>query len=151
MEPSMMQYQFVVVSKGRNTGIFTSFDEASRQVVDFSDAEYSAFNCQATAVGAYLARVQSMEVEGEELREMGAESQDPVHSPPAVNAIPPTKAASGNYAINVNMEEWLLKVSYRSSIPPKAFFRRKIGILNVSIHYAFTVVIPGSLRPTYLR
>ncbi|XLR42407.1 hypothetical protein S83_027067 [Arachis hypogaea] len=110
MEPSMMQYQFVVVSKGRNTGIFTSFDEASRQVVDFSDAEYSAFNCQATAVGAYLARVQSMEVEGEELREMGAESQDPVHSPPGnLRTIPTANGRRANlYWSNVTFYPILL-------------------------------------------
>ncbi|XLT12731.1 hypothetical protein HN51_058421 [Arachis hypogaea] len=80
MEPYIIQYKFFVVTKGRNTRFFTSFNEVSQQVIDFPDAEYSAFNCQATAVRAYSARLQSMEAEREELRKMGAEFQDPVYS-----------------------------------------------------------------------
>ncbi len=45
--------KFYVVWKGRRTGIFTTWDEASAQVNGFAGAQYKAFNTRAEAEAAF--------------------------------------------------------------------------------------------------
>lgn len=49
----MPKKKFYVVWKGRRTGIFTSWEDCSKQVTGFPDAEYKAFENQAAAEAAY--------------------------------------------------------------------------------------------------
>ncbi|QHO56522.1 uncharacterized protein DS421_3g74410 [Arachis hypogaea] len=127
MEDELRKFTYFVVTKGWNTGLFTSFDKASAQVVDYPNGEYQAFNCQALAVGSYYARLKAIEKEKEALDEMmqqmGQPDKSPPKSPPTIvtengrrahlcrwiNYIPLSEVASGAYAVNLSMEELLHK------------------------------------------
>ncbi|QHO22935.1 hypothetical protein HN51_046728 [Arachis hypogaea] len=162
MEAELRKFTYFVIIKGRNTGLFTSFDVASAQVVDNPNAEYQAFNCQALAFGSYTARLKAIEKENEALDEMtqlmGQPDDSPRKCPPTVvtengrraplcrwiNCIPPSEVASGAYAVNLSMEELLQKVSYGASLPPPSYFRTELGVRDTGVMYAFSVILPGN-------
>ncbi|XLR56963.1 hypothetical protein HN51_011262 [Arachis hypogaea] len=147
MEDELRKFTYFVVTKGWNTGLFTSFDKASAQVVDYPNGEYQAFNCQALAVGSYYARLKAIEKEKEALDEMmqqmGQPDKSPPKSPPTIvtengrrahlcrwiNYIPLSEVASGAYAVNLSMEELL----------------HKLGVCDTSVVYAFSIVLPENL------
>lgn len=52
----MPKHKYYVVWKGRRTGIFASWAECEKQVKGFVGAQYKAFESEAEADGAYLAR-----------------------------------------------------------------------------------------------
>ncbi|QHO38874.1 uncharacterized protein DS421_4g124210 [Arachis hypogaea] len=70
MEAELRKFTYFVITKGRNTGLFTSFDEANVQVVDYPNTEYQAVNCQALAIGSYMVRLEAIKKEKEALEEM---------------------------------------------------------------------------------
>jgi ribonuclease HI len=51
----MSQQKFYVVWKGKNTGIFSSWEECSAQVTGFNGAQYKSFESQAAAEAAFNA------------------------------------------------------------------------------------------------
>nr|XP_025670894.1 uncharacterized protein LOC112770724 [Arachis hypogaea] len=160
MEAELSKFTYFVITKGRNPGVFTSFDEASAQVADYPNAEYQAFNCQALALGFYTARLTALEKEKEALDEMTLQMGLPDESPPKspttvvtengqraplsrwVNCIPPTEVASAAYAVNLSMEDLLHKVCYNASLPPPSYFRTELGLRDTGVVYAFSVVLP---------
>ncbi|QHO06761.1 hypothetical protein HN51_065586 [Arachis hypogaea] len=109
-----------------------------------------------------MARLKAIEKEKEALDEMtqlmGQPDDLPPKCPPTVvtengrqaplcrwiNCIPPSEVASGAYAVNLSMEEFLQKVCYGASLPPPSYFRTELGVRDTGVVYAFSVVLPGN-------
>ncbi|QHN81363.1 uncharacterized protein DS421_20g686220 [Arachis hypogaea] len=102
MEAELRKFTYFVITKGRNPGVFTSFDEASAQALEKEKQALDEMTLQ-----------------------MGLPDESPPKSPATVvtengrraplsrwvNCIPPTEVASAAYAVNLSMEDLLYKES----------------------------------------
>ncbi|MED6147550.1 hypothetical protein PIB30_044957 [Stylosanthes scabra] len=153
---------FSATHEGHYVGVYDSFEEASRQVIAFSNAEYQGFNSRLLVEGAFSAKLEAIQDEKKSLEEMHALFNDHQPSPPpsppyvptshgrvaplrgGVNLVPADEIASFPYTLSVSPENWLSKVCYDASIPAPAYFRSKVALASGGVCYCFSVVIPGN-------
>ncbi|MED6217506.1 hypothetical protein PIB30_018316 [Stylosanthes scabra] len=85
MEPSMNQFSHFAVTKGFRPGVYSSFDEANRQIANFPEPEYQGYNSLLLANNAFEERmfcIQSdMEAVAEQLQAMGITNCSPPTPP----------------------------------------------------------------------
>ncbi|KAL4350918.1 hypothetical protein AHAS_Ahas10G0190000 [Arachis hypogaea] len=168
MERSMQQFRFFVVTKGYNTGVYVSFEEANRQIVNHPEPEYTGFNSYVLAIHAYEARMETLREDREATLEIMAETgtaESPQRPPrtlptsdgrvasvfhcvllsfPGAPLIPADECASHHFALSNSMELWLLMYCYDAKIPSPCFFREEKFHRYLGAIYAFNVIIPGN-------
>ncbi|KAL4345139.1 hypothetical protein AHAS_Ahas11G0248500 [Arachis hypogaea] len=168
MEATMKQFTFFVVTKGHNTGVYMSFEEANRQVLNHPEPEYTGFNSYFLALNAYESRMETLMGDKEATAEIMSETGT-VESPPRIPRtlptfdgrvaavvggapmIPEDECASHNFALSNSMELWLLMYCYDTKIPTPCFFREEKFHRDLGPIYAFNVIIPGNPFGSYLR
>ncbi|MED6121088.1 hypothetical protein PIB30_026834 [Stylosanthes scabra] len=162
MEPTFRAFRFFAVTIGKNSGVYDSLEEACSQLVGFPKAEYQGFNSSLLAEGAFTARIDAIQDEKECVEEMQALLGNPKMSPPpslpyvptadgriaplqgGVNRIPVDKVASFPFPMCVDIEHWLAKICYETSLLPPAYFRKEVALVTGGVAYRFSVVIPGN-------
>ncbi|XLU52701.1 hypothetical protein S245_047349 [Arachis hypogaea] len=60
MEEKMQCFLFITVTKGHKPGVYTSWEEANQQVVDFMVPEFHGFNSIEHACSCFKARMSSI-------------------------------------------------------------------------------------------
>ncbi|KAL4345276.1 hypothetical protein AHAS_Ahas11G0262200 [Arachis hypogaea] len=161
MEQSMQQFTYLVVTKGHNMGVYVSFEEANRQIVNHPKPEYTGFNSYVLALHAYEARMETLQADKEAIVEMMAEIST-VESPPRAPRMLPTfdgrvalvicgapliptdECVSHHFTLTNSMELWLLMYCYDTAIPAPCFFRKEKFHRELRPLYAFNVIIPGN-------
>ncbi|QHN76795.1 uncharacterized protein DS421_19g647070 [Arachis hypogaea] len=135
MDAELRKFTYFVIIKGRNTGLFTSFDEARAQVIE---KEKEALDEMTQLMGQPAPPKCPSTVVTKNGR----------RAPLCrwINCIPPSEVASGAYAVNLSMEELLQKVCYGASLPPPSYFRIELGVRDTGVMYAFSVVLPGNVH-----
>ncbi|MED6151191.1 hypothetical protein PIB30_080060 [Stylosanthes scabra] len=152
MEPAFRAFRFFALTIGKNPGVYDSFEEACSQLVGLPKTEYQSFNIHLLAEGAFTAQIEAIQDEKECVEEMQALLGDPKMSPPPsppyipttdgriaplrvryskhttpkplwVNLIPVDEVASFPFPMCVDIEHWLAKICYDTSLPPPAYFR----------------------------
>ncbi|MED6211710.1 hypothetical protein PIB30_076328 [Stylosanthes scabra] len=162
MESLFLMFRFFAVTIGKNPGVYDSFEEACSQLVGFPKAEYQGFNSRLLDEGAFTARIEVIQDEKEYVEEMQALLGDPKTSPPpsppyvptadgrndplrgGVNLIPVDKVASFPFPMCVDIEHWLIKIYYDTSLLPPAYFRKEVALVTGGVAYRFSVLIPGN-------
>ncbi|MED6116160.1 hypothetical protein PIB30_097603 [Stylosanthes scabra] len=61
-----------------------------------------------------------------------------------VNLIPINEVASLPFPMCVDIEHWLAKICYDTSLPPPSYFRKEVALVTGGVAYRFSVVIPGN-------
>ncbi|XLR16058.1 hypothetical protein S83_043996 [Arachis hypogaea] len=74
MERRMQHFTFFVVTKGNKTGVYASFDEANRQILNYPEPEYQGFNSYLIALHAYEARMAMIRAEREAIADVMAKT-----------------------------------------------------------------------------
>ncbi|KAL4328565.1 hypothetical protein AHAS_Ahas13G0212800 [Arachis hypogaea] len=161
MERSMQQFTYFIVTKGHNTGVYVSFEEANRQIVNHPEPEYTGFNSYVLALHAYEVRMEALRADDEVTMEIMAETGT-AESPPlpprtiptsdgrvasvvgGAPLIPADECASHHFALSNSMELWLLMYCYDAKIPSPSFFREEKFHRQLGPIYAFNVIIPGN-------
>ncbi|KAL4393723.1 hypothetical protein AHAS_Ahas02G0080500 [Arachis hypogaea] len=161
MERSMQQFTFFVVTKGHNTGVYVSFEEANRQIINHLEPEYTGFNSYVLAIHAYEARMETLRADKEATLEIMAETgtdESPPRPPRTIPTfdgrvasvvggaplIPADEYASHHFVLSNSMELWLLMYCYDTKIPNPCFFCEEKFHRHLGPIYAFNVIIPGN-------
>ncbi|XP_057763524.1 uncharacterized protein LOC130983329 [Arachis stenosperma] len=161
MEHTLQQFTFFIVTKGVKPGIYASFDEANKQIINYPEPEYQAFNSYILALHAYEARMETLRADREALAEILAETGT-VDSPPGTPQTVSTadgcvttvvcgapmiradESASHNFTVKNNVELWLMMYCYNTVIPTSCFFCEEKFHRQQGTLYAFNLVIPGN-------
>ncbi|QHO23459.1 uncharacterized protein DS421_12g363730 [Arachis hypogaea] len=157
MEENMQRFLFIAVTKGHKPGVYTSWEEANQQVLDYTFPEFHGFNIFEHACSCFKARMSLICAEKGRSGETGRVTPDggggkklaisgggyPCR--PIVSWLPviPTEELNANFAVVSSMEEWLLKVSLEAEIPCPCFFKVERFVGEQGPFFGFTVVIPG--------
>ncbi|MED6165529.1 hypothetical protein PIB30_100390 [Stylosanthes scabra] len=86
--------------------------------------------------GAFTARIEAIQDEKEYVEEMQALL--------GVNLIPIDEVASFPFPMCVDIEHWVAKICYDTSLLPPAYFRKEVALVTGGVAYRFSVVIPGN-------
>ncbi|MED6219669.1 hypothetical protein PIB30_037895 [Stylosanthes scabra] len=145
MESAFRAFCFLAATIGKNPG-----------------AEYQGFNSRLLTVGAFTAWIEAIQDEKECVEEMQSLLGDPKTSPPPSPPYVPTtdgriaplwggvnlflvdEVASFSFPMCVDIEHWLVKICYDTSLPPPAYFRKEVALVTGGVAYRFSVVIPGN-------
>ncbi|MED6210678.1 hypothetical protein PIB30_066439 [Stylosanthes scabra] len=136
MEPFMQQFSYFAVTKGFRPGVYSSFEEANQQIINFLEPEYQGFNSLLLANDAFEERMFCIQCDkdavAEQLEAMEIRNPSPPTTPrtfptregrlsPLVDGItwlPADVSAPYPFALNNSMEKWLERVCSKSSISP---------------------------------
>ncbi|KAL4294817.1 hypothetical protein AHAS_Ahas18G0266000 [Arachis hypogaea] len=168
MEPTMNQFTFFVVTKGHNTGVYISFEEANKQILNHPEPEYTGYNSYVLALHAYKSRIETLLADREATAEIMLETgtlESPPRTPRTLPTfdgrvasvvggapmIPEDECASHNFALSNSMELWLSMYYYDTKIPTPCFFREEKFHHDLGPIYAFNVIIPGNPFGSNLR
>ncbi|MED6115818.1 hypothetical protein PIB30_094355 [Stylosanthes scabra] len=162
MEPSMQQFSYFAVTKGFHPRVYSSFEEANQQIINFPEPEYHGFNSLLLANNAFEERMFCIQCDKDAVAEqheaMGIINPSPPTTPrtlpagegrlaPLVGGItwlPADVSASYPVALNNSMEKWLDRVCSNSSIPPACFFHEDVFVAEGGPLYRFNVCLPGN-------
>ncbi|MED6175500.1 hypothetical protein PIB30_078947 [Stylosanthes scabra] len=162
MESSMQQFSYFAIIKGFHPAVYASFDEANQQIINFPEPEYAGYNSLLLATNAFEERMFCIQCDidaiVEQIEAMGITNRSPPTPPrtfpvghgrlaPLVGNVvwlPTDQSASCSFALNNNMEEWLHKVCYKTSIPPPCFFREEVFVTEGGPICRFNVCLPGN-------
>ncbi|KAL4286314.1 hypothetical protein AHAS_Ahas19G0073800 [Arachis hypogaea] len=137
MERRMQHFTFFVVTKGNNTGVYASFDEANRMAMIRAERE---------AIADVMAETGIVESPRRPPRTLPTADGrvTPVVGGNRAPIVPSDKSASHDFALNNSMELWLTMYCYDTAIPAPCFFREEKFHRDHEPLYAFSVIIPGN-------
>ncbi|XLS77833.1 hypothetical protein HN51_062058 [Arachis hypogaea] len=157
MEENMQRLLFIAVTKGHKPGVYTSWEEANQQVLDYTFPEFHGFNSFEHACSCFKARMSSICAEKGRSGETGRVTPDGgggkklaisgggYSCRPIVSWLPiiPAEEINADFTVVSSMEEWLLKVCLEAEIPCPCFFKVERFVGEQGPFFGFTVVIPG--------
>ncbi|QHO02813.1 hypothetical protein S83_044233 [Arachis hypogaea] len=157
MEEKMQRFLFIVVTKGHKPGVYTSWEEANQQVVDFTFHEFHGFNSFEHACSCFKARMSSICAEKSGCGETAGVGADEDGGKklaisgggypcwPVVSWLPviPAEELNADFTVVSSMEKWMLKVCLEAEIPCPCFFKVEQFVGEQGPFFGFTVVIPG--------
>ncbi|QHO08426.1 hypothetical protein HN51_067028 [Arachis hypogaea] len=152
----MKRFLFFAVTKGHVPGVYTSWEEANEQVLNFIHPEFHCFNSYEQATLCFKARIYMISLEKAATSELSGNSREAssqklpllcggARRRPVVTWLPviPGEELNGDFAIVSDMEEWLLKACYEAKIPGPCFFKQERFLRDDGPYFGFTVVVPG--------
>ncbi|QHN76684.1 uncharacterized protein DS421_19g646080 [Arachis hypogaea] len=115
MEENMQRFLFIAVTKGHKPGVYTSWEEANQQVLDYTFPEFHEFNSFEYACSCFKARMSSICAKKGRSGETGL---------PVI----PAEELNADFTVVRSMEEWLLKVFLEAEIPCPCFFKIELFV-----------------------